>query len=232
MASQRARVSKVEEQIHRFGLSDPDLATLTPEEGQSGHRVASHNVLRAPISGVITKYDVAKGEVVQPDQELFTIANLSSVWVLADVYERDLDKVQPGTDVNVRVDTYPDRIFRGKLTYISDLIDPKTRTAKVRCVVANPDSALKLDMFARISIPTSDRRSAIIVPAAAVQQVAGQSVVFVRQSPTQFVRRDVRVGGSAGDRIEILSGLRAGEPIVGAGSFYLKTALLRGQIGE
>jgi cobalt-zinc-cadmium efflux system membrane fusion protein len=231
VTSQRARVSKVEEQIHRFGVSDPDLAKLTPDEGQSGHRVASHNVLRAPISGVITKYDVSKGEVVQPDHELFTIANLSNVWVLADVYEKDLDKVQRDTEVSVRVDTYPDRVFGGTLTYISDLIDPKTRTAKVRCVVANPDSALKLDMFARISVPTRDRRSAVIVPAAAVQQIAGQSVVFVRHTPTQFVRRDVRLGASAGDRIEILSGLRAGEPIVGAGSFYFKTALLRGQIG-
>jgi cobalt-zinc-cadmium efflux system membrane fusion protein len=232
VTSQRARVSKVEEQIHRFGLSDPDLAKLTPEEGQSGHRTSSHNALRAPISGVITKYDVAKGEVVQPDHELFTIANLASVWVLADVYEKDLGKIQRDADVSVRVEAYPERVFPGKLTYVSDLIDPKTRTAKVRCVVANADSVLKLDMFARISIPTRDRRSAVLVPAAAVQQVAGQSVVFVRQSPTQFVRRDVRLGGSAGDRIEVLSGLRAGEPIVGAGSFYFKTALLRGQIGE
>lgn len=232
MTSQRARVSKVEEQIHRFGLSDPDLATLTPEEGQSGHRIASHNILRAPISGVITKYDVAKGEVVQPDHELFTIANLTSVWVLADVYEKDLGKIQRDADVSVRVEAYPDRVFPGRLTYVSDLIDPKTRTAKVRCVVANADSVLKLDMFARISIPTRDRRSAVLVPAAAVQQVGGQSVVFVRQSPTQFARRDVGLGGSAGDRIEILSGLRAGEPVVGAGSFYFKTALLRGQIGE
>ena len=232
VTSQRARVSKVEEQIHRFGLSDADLTKLTPEEGQSGHRIASHNVLRAPIPGVITKYDVAKGEVVQPDHELFTIANLSSVWVLADVYEKDLGKLQRDTDVSVRVEAYPDRVFPGKLTYVSDLIDPKTRTAKVRCVVANADTALKLDMFARISIPTADRRNAIIVPAAAIQQVSGQAVVFVRQSPTQFVRRDVRLGGSAGDQIEVLSGLRAGEAIVGAGSFYLKTALLRGQIGE
>ena len=232
VTSQRARVTKVEEQIHRFGLSDADLTKLTPEEGQSGHRTASHSILRAPIPGVITKYDVAKGEVVQPDQELFTIANLSSVWVLADVYEKDLGKIRRDAAVSVRVETYPDRVFPGKLTYVSDLIDPKTRTAKVRCVVANADSALKLDMFARISIPTTDQRSVVVVPAAAVQQVGGQSVVFIRQTPTQFVRRDVRLGGSAADRVEILSGLRAGEPVVGAGSFYLKTALLRGQIGE
>ena len=232
VTSQRARVTKVEEQIHRFGLSDADLTKLTPEEGQSGHRTASHNILRAPIPGVITKYDVATGEVVHPDQELFTIANLSSVWVLADVYEKDLGKIRRDAAVSVRVETYPDRVFPGKLTYVSDLIDPKTRTAKVRCVVANADSALKLDMFARISIPTTDQRSVVVVPAAAVQQVGGQSVVFIRQKPTQFVRRDVQLGGSAADRVEIVSGLQAGEPVVGAGSFYLKTALLRGQIGE
>ena len=83
--SAKARVSKIEEQIHRFGLSDADLAQLRPEEGHTPHRMASHNVMRAPFDGIITKYDVAPGEVVQPEHELFTLTNLSTVWVLADV---------------------------------------------------------------------------------------------------------------------------------------------------
>lgn len=232
VTSQRARVAKVEEQIHRFGLSDADLTKLTPEEGGAGHRVASHNVLRAPFDGVVTSYDVARGEVVQPDKELFTLTNLSKVWVLADVYEKDLGRIQQNTDVSVQVDTYPGRTFTGRLTYISDLIDPKTRTAKVRCVVANNDGALKLDMFARIVIPTKERREGIAVPQAAVQQIESQSVVFVRQSPTRFERRDVRLGATAGDLVEIVSGLKPGETFVTSGSFYFKTALLRERIGE
>ena len=232
VASQRARVAKIEEQIHRFGLSDADLAGLTPEEGRSGHRTSSHGVLRAPFAGVITKFDVAPGELVDPSHDLMTLTDLSTVWVLADVYEKDLAKVKVNSDVNIRVDAYPNRVFVGRLTYIGDSIDPETRTAKVRCVIDNPDGALKLEMFVRVAVGTTDSREAIVVPAASVQQIAGQSIVFVRQTPSRFERRRVEVGNTAGDVVEIRSGLKAGEVIAGAGSFYLKTALLRDTIGE
>jgi cobalt-zinc-cadmium efflux system membrane fusion protein len=232
VASQRAHVAKIEEQIHRFGLTDIDLKALTPDEDRNSHRTASHSVLRAPISGVVTKYDVAAGELVEPERELFTISDLSVVWVLADVYEKDLAKVRPNTDVNIRLDAYPDRTFVGRLTYISDLIDPRTRTAKVRCVVPNPDAAIKLDMFAKVDVPTTDSREAVSVPVAAVQHIDNQPVVFVQQSAARFARRDVQLGITVRDQIEIVSGLKPGETIAGAGSFYLKTALLRERIGE
>lgn len=232
VTSQRAKMAKVEEQIHRFGLSDSDIATLTPEEGRSGHRVASHNVLRAPFTGIITKYDVASGETVEPERELFTLSNLSTVWVLADVYEKDLGQIQKDSDVTIHIDTYPDRTFTGRLTYISDVIDPKTRTAKVRCIVPNPDGALKLDMFAKVSIPSRERRQGIVIPQAAVQQIENQPVVFVRQSDTRFERRNVQLGTTSGGTVEVVSGLNPGERIVGDGSFYFKTALLRERIGE
>lgn len=232
VSSQKARVAKVEEQIHRFGLSEADLRRLTPDEGTSAHRTASHSVLRAPFAGVVTRFDVASGELVGPERELMTITDISTVWVLADVYEKDVAKVRPETDVTIRVDAYPDRTFTGRLTYVSDLIDPQTRTAKVRCVVANPLGVLKLDMFAKVSIPTTDRRDGIVVPVAAVQQIDGSPVVFVRQSATRFEQRKVEVGLTAGDLVEIRAGLRAGEVIAGAGSFYLKTAAMRDRIGD
>lgn len=232
VASQRAAVTRVEEQLHRFGLSDADLARLTPDEGTSAHRNSSHATLRAPVTGVVTKFEVAAGELVEPDRELFTITDMSTVWVMADVYEKDLAKVARGTDVEIKVDAYPDRVFTGRLTYISDLIDPQTRTAKVRCVVANPDGALKLDMFARITIPTPERKEAVTVPIAAVQQVDGKAVVFAQENATRFSRRFITTGVTAGDRIEVLEGLTAGTRIAGAGSFHLKTALLRERIGD
>ena len=230
--SQKARVAQVEEQIHRFGVSEAELGRLKPGQGESGHRTASHSVLRAPFSGVVTKFDVARGELVGPDRELMTISDLSTVWVLADVYEKDLAQVRPNSDVTIRVDTYPGRVFNGRLTYISDIIDPQTRTAKVRCVVANPDGALKLDMFATVSVATMESRDAIVIPAAAVQQIDGNSVVFVQQTPERFVRRDVELGVSAGDVVEVTSGLEGGDVIAGAGSFYLKTAALQDRIGD
>lgn len=230
--SQRARVAKVEEQIHRFGVSEAELDKLTPGQGESGHRTSSHSVLRAPFSGVVTKFDVARGELVEPERELMTISDLSTVWVLADVYEKDLAKVRPNSDVTIRVDAYPGRLFSGRLTYISDIIDPQTRTAKVRCVVSNPDGALKLDMFAKVAVATTDSRDAIVIPATAVQQIDGRSVVFIQQTPERFVRRDIALGVSAGDVVEVTSGLQGGEVIAGAGSFYLKTAALQDRIGD
>jgi cobalt-zinc-cadmium efflux system membrane fusion protein len=227
----QAAVSRVEEQLHRFGLTDPDLGRLSPVEGSSPHRDASHAILRAPFDGVVTKYDVAEGEVAEPERELFTVTDLASVWVLADVFEKDITKVRAGTDAVVRVDAYPDRIFTGRVTYAADLIDPQTRSAKARVVVTNLDAALKLDMFARVTIPTAEQRDAVVVPVAAVQQIDNKTVVFVQQGPNRFVRRAVELGNPAGADVEVRAGLKAGEKVVAAGSFYLKTALLRERIG-
>lgn len=232
VASAQARASKIEEQLHRFGLSDTDIQALSPDANEAPHRAASHSTLRAPFSGVITRFDVAAGEVVAPEKELFTIADISTVWVLADVYEKDLAKIQSDGIVAITVDSYPGRTFTGRITHVSDLIDPTTRTAKVRCVVENRDGALKLDMFAKVTLTSGDAREAIVVPADAIQQVDNQAVVFVRESPTRFARRVVQTGIRAGDVVEIVGGLDEGTTIVGKGSFYLKTALLRERIGD
>lgn len=232
VASAEARVSRVEEQLHRFGLSDQDLRALRPDANEAPHRAASHSTLRAPFAGVVTKFDVAVGEVVESEKELFTVADISTVWVLADVYEKDLAKITTTGTVTVKVDAYPDRTFTGRITHVSDLIDPATRAAKVRCVVDNRDGALKLDMFAKITLGTVEERQAITVPADAVQQVDNQALVFVRQSETRFERKNVQIGRRSGDLVEILSGLTDGERVVGKGSFYLNTALLRERIGD
>ncbi|MGE4055262.1 MAG: efflux RND transporter periplasmic adaptor subunit, partial [Vicinamibacterales bacterium] len=129
-------------------------------------------------------------------------------------------------------EAYPDRIFTGEVTYVSDVIEPATRTARVRCVVSNSDGALKLDMFTTVTIPTAVERDAIVVPADAVQQIDGLSVVFVQTAATTFERRDVELGMTVGDRVEIVAGLEPAEQVVSAGSFYLKTALLRERIGD
>jgi cobalt-zinc-cadmium efflux system membrane fusion protein len=246
IASERAQLARVEEQLHRFGLSEADVSDLDPAgqsraaagenaaagQEEAGHRIASHNVLRAPFAGVITSYEVAPGELVDPEEELFTVTDLSQVWVLADVYERDITKTRIGTEVVIAMDAYPGRIFTGRLTYVSHLIDPQTRTAKVRCVVDNADGALKLDMFARVTIPTDDQREVLAVPADAVQQVEGQPVVFLRRSATAFERRDVQTGQTAGQLVEVVSGLEPGDEVVSTGSFYLKTVLLQERIGH
>jgi len=230
--SQKAEIVRIEEKLHRFGLTDADLDKLNTPTHTQYHREASHSVLRAPFDGVVIKYDVAEGEVIEAERELLTIADLSIVWVQADVYEKDIAAIHRGQEAKVFVDAYPGETFLGKITYVSDFLDPKTRTAKVRCEVPNRDSRLKLEMFATILIPMRAGREAVMIPATAVQQIDNQPVVFVRIGDTQFQKRNVRLGAQSDGWIEVTNGMKAGEPVVTQGSFYLKSTLLRQQIGE
>lgn len=230
-AGARAMVAKVTEQIRRFGWTDQNLADLVAKGIAPGHNL-SHSVLRAPFSGVITAYHAAIGEEVEPSTELLAVTDMSSLWVLADVYEKDLSHIRPGKPVRVRVPSYPGKVFEGRITYVADVIDPKTRTAKVRCVVQNDSALLKLEMFATIEIPVDQTGPMLAVPDSSVQQIEGQSVVFVRNSETQFQKREVRTGITSGGYTEIRSGLKPGESVASQGSFVLKTAFLRHLIGE
>jgi cobalt-zinc-cadmium efflux system membrane fusion protein len=229
-AGARATVSKIEEQIHRFGWTDQDLADL-PSRQVAGHSV-SHTILKAPSSGIITSYHASVGEVVESATELLAITDMSSLWVLADVFEKDLSHVQTGKSVQIRVASYPGRVFPARITHVADTIDPKTRTAKVRCVVENTGGLLKLEMFATIEIPVDQNRSVLAVPDFAIQQIDGKPVVFVQDSESEFRRRAVQTGVASGGYAEIHSGVKAGDRIVSKGSFVVKTAFLRNQIGE
>lgn len=228
---QRAELAKYEEKLHRFGLSDREIDDLRGAEHKQAHRTASHNVLRATFAGIITKYDVAEGELVQPDRELFTITDIDTVWVLADVYEKDLSLIREGQEVQIEVATYPDKVFSGKIMYISDLIDATSRSAKVRCVVDNRKHELKLDMFATVHVPTSRTRKVLTIPVTAVQNIEGKTVAFAQASESEFVPREVKLGAQQETWVEVLSGLKPGEKVVAEGSFYLKSTLQRERIG-
>lgn len=232
VSSMQARVAKFEEQLHRFGLTDEDLKRLNEDDGAGYHRTSSHSTLRAPSAGIITAYDVTNGETIDPSSALLTITDISTVWVQADVYEQDLSAVHIGKPVDIRVDAYPGETFRGPITYISDVVEPETRTARVRCVVANPRTRLKLDMFATVEIPTEQTSQVLAIPAEAVQRIDDQTVVFVRLSDVEFEQRPVTIGAEAEGWVEILQGVEAGELVISEGSFYAKTAALRELIGD
>ncbi len=226
----RATANKIEEQIHRYGWTDDDLAKIPAKQG---HNI-THTVLNAPISGVITMANphAAIGEVVEPSAEFFAITDMSSLWVLADVFEKDLAHIQLGKAVQVRVASYPGKAFQGRITYVADSIDPKTRTAKVRCLVQNDGGLLKLEMFANIDIPLEPTAPVLAVPDSAIQQIEGKSVVFIRTSEKDFKKCEVQTGFSSGGYTEIRSGIKSGDSVVTQGSFVVKTALLRNLIGE
>jgi membrane fusion protein, heavy metal efflux system len=238
IAKKNAELSQVEAQSARDSVrvQDSVVAGLVSRLRRFGVEQVNvthpSTVIRAPFAGVVIKAQTAPGDVFDADRELFSIADLSHVWVQAEVYEQDLGRVQVGQAATITVDTYPGEKFQGQVTYLGDILDPQTRTARVRCEVANPGVRLKLDMFAAVELPTHFRRRALVVPASAVQDVNGTLVVFVRKTATTFEPRTVKVGRTLEEDTEIQSGLRDGEEVVSIGSFHLKSIALSGQIGE
>jgi cobalt-zinc-cadmium efflux system membrane fusion protein len=216
---QESVVAGLVSRLRRFGVEQVNVSNPS-------------TVIRAPFAGVVIKAQTAPGDVFDADRELFSIADLSHVWVQAEVYEQDLGRIKVGQPAVITVDTYPGEKFESKVTYIGDILDPQTRTARVRCEVANPEVRLKLDMFATVELPTHFSRRALVVPPSAIQQLNGNDVVFVRKSPTAFETRAVNAGKTVEDATEILSGLREGEEVVSIGSFHLKSVAMSGQIGE
>jgi cobalt-zinc-cadmium efflux system membrane fusion protein len=205
--------------LKRYGINNPEAGN--PETS-----------IAAPFAGVVTRVEAAPGGVVDADRALFSVADLSVVWVQAEVYEKDLGRIRSGQTANITVDTYPDKPFPAKVTYISDVLDPQTRTAKVRCEVGNPDTRLKLDMFANVALPTTFKKEAIAIPEGAVQQINGKAVVFIRLADTEFQPRPVEVGKTVDGLTEITKGLTKGDPIVVSGAFHLKSIASGKELGE
>ncbi|HOL70705.1 MAG TPA: efflux RND transporter periplasmic adaptor subunit [Bryobacteraceae bacterium] len=230
--SRRAEAAKIEEKLHRFGMTDAEIGKLDPRAGLEYHREQSHSTLTAPFSGVITQFSAAPGETIGPETELMTIADLSTVWVLADLYEKDIHAVREGQRAEVFVPSYPGRVFAGVISYVSDVLDANTRTAKVRVEVPNPEDLLKLEMFATVRIPAPASRSAVAIPAAAVQNVDGATVAFVKTAADRFEKRTLKLGQRSGDWVEIIDGIKAGEVVVTEGSFLLKSEARKGDLGH
>lgn len=217
---QQSVIAGISARLKRFGLSYSNL------------RSSSQSVIVSPFSGVIIKATAAPGEVVAEETDLFQIADLSRVWVQAEVYEKDLAKLTTGQLAFITVDTYPDQKFTGTVMYIGDILDPQTRTTRVRCEVSNPRVELKLDMFATVKLPTKFSRHGLAVPNSAVQQWEDKNFVFVQTTPTKFMAREVGLGKVIDSETEVVSGLRAGEPIVVNGSFHLKSIVRSKQLSE
>ena len=178
--------------------------------------------LKAPLGGTIIERPVTEGQFVQPDSNaLVTIADLSTVWVLADVFERDLHLVEVGQKAEVTTAAYPEQGFVAHVDRIGDVVDPGTRTVKVRFLVSNPGGQLKPEMFASVSLFLQESARALAVPAQAVFTEGGHNFVYVQTGEGEFVRRQVEAVANDGD-LKILSGLQAGEQVVSNGALLLR----------
>ena len=231
----RAGVERADNHLRYLGLTPEQLPEAADEhavEGQGAHDEAHLIEVRSPIAGTIIERTVSAGAVVTPSDSLYVISDLRSLWVLAQVPEQHLSSLRSGLTVEVSVRAYPDKTFPARITTIGDALDPETRTVEVRCELNNPGRQLKTEMFATLTIHTGGSREAVVAPLEALQTVDGEEVLFVPEGEYSFRARRVRVGRHSGSVVEIVSGLQAGEKVVVAGAFRLKSELLKAQMIE
>nr|WP_288119587.1 efflux RND transporter periplasmic adaptor subunit [Thiomonas sp.] len=185
----------------------------------------------APFAGTVIEKKAVLGELAPVDQSLFTVADLSVLWIEANLFEKDLARVRPGAQARITVSAYPGEVFKGHLTYISSVVDRESRTVKARVEVPNPDGRLKPEMFATAAIHTGSSVKALLLPEDAVLLLQGQPTVFVAESGG-FEPRAVEVGERAQGYAVLKSGVAAGESVVVSGAYALKARLLKSQIGD
>lgn len=207
-----------------LGLTVEQLADL-----RNASQVVSDVAVPAPVAGVVLTRAVNPGQVITAGQDLFTVADLSTVWVIGDVYEKDLRDVRVGTEASVRLPDSPGAALPGRIAYIDPRVDPATRTAKVRVEVPNRRGALKLGMYVTLDFRTGFDERVAIVPRSALQTVNGRSVVYVPipDEEGRFVERAVTTGAIAGDTVQVLSGVKPGDQVVSEGSFFLRAEAAR-----
>lgn len=218
-------VANLRQKLLLLGLSSPRIAAL-----KSASQISSEVSVPAPSSGTLTNRSVNPGEVIEANKELMRVTDLSSVWVVGQVYEKDLATVRVGSGANVTSDAYPGRVFRGRISYVDPRIEPATRTAQVRIELANPNQMFKIGMYVNVAFGAlgAAEKTTPVVPKDAVQTIGNQQYVFVAgEKPNEFALRAVRLGPENNGLYPVLGGLNAGERIVIEGSFLLRAEWLK-----
>ena len=230
MLSLRAELREARDRLLILGLTDEDLRNL-----DRNHTIRSHVPVVAPFDGRIIARNLTKGEVVETAEKLFVVADLTDVWVTAVIPEKDIPYIRPdqtgtGQSVEVHVAAYPGQAFQGRITYVGDVLDPATRTMRLRLELPNPERKLKPAMYATVRVYSEPEANALLIPESAVQRDRDRQFVFVEREPAIFEARDVKLGSSNGREIKVLDGLLEGESIVTNGAFVLKSELLGEQM--
>ncbi len=200
-----------------MGITDPNALVKAPPSFEVP--------VRAPINGMVVEQDVSAGQFIQPGTtQCFMISDISTVWVLVNVYQKDLPYVRAGDTVAIQTDTYPD-VFHGRISYVAASLDPSTRTLQARIETANPGEKLKKDMYVSVTVNAGAISNAIALPDAAVlRDSENQPFVYAATAQNQFGRRTVTLGESLNGQTQITSGLKAGDRVIGNGSLFLQFA--------
>lgn len=217
--ARRAGLQSASARLRLLGLSASAIDML-----DSGKTLNVTVSVPAPIGGVITERAANVGVNVDQATRLFTVVDLSSVWVVADVYEQDFNRVRVGTPATVVTSASPDQVLQGLVSYIDPQISAETRTAKVRVEVKNTRAALRLGMYADVRFGDRAGAALPIIPRSAVQNVGEHAVVYLvdPQNAGQFIEREVQLGGQVGDQVFVLAGVRPGDVVVAEGSFSVR----------
>ncbi|MDX2089703.1 MAG: efflux RND transporter periplasmic adaptor subunit [Kofleriaceae bacterium] len=223
-----AELQAAENRLHALGITDSQLP------GKVAHFSSTLPAV-SPLDGMVVERPVTLGEMVSPDKTLFLVMDLREVWLLVDVFERDIGQVALGQKVRVSVTAYKEAEFEGEVSYIGAVVEPRSRAVKVRIALANPDGRLKPGMFARVSLADTkgDQHEHLFVPVDAVQRTEKGLIVFVTGDKAgEYIPRAVTTGHEAAGHVAIESGLSAGETVVIAGAFVLKSELAKESLGE
>lgn len=225
-AAHETEVAAARQRLLLLGLSPQQVAAL-----RSADDIVSEVTVPAPGTGTLIARTVNPGQVVSAGQELFVVADLSTVWVIGDLYEKDFPTVRLGSEVIVSVPPMPQ--LRGRVAYIDPRVDAAARTAKVRVEVTNPAGALRLGMFANVSFMVPSTSAVAVVPRTAVQAVGDRSVIYVSAGEEgRFVERTIKLGVAMDDSVQVLEGLKPGERIVTEGSFFVRAEVARSRSGS
>jgi cobalt-zinc-cadmium efflux system membrane fusion protein len=200
-----------------MGIVDPDALVKAPPSFEVP--------VRAPIDGEVVEQDVAAGQLIQPGTtQCFMISDTSSVWVLVNVYQKDLPYVHAGDQVTIQTDTYPE-VFHGRISYVAASLDPSTRTLQARIETSNPGGKLKKDMYVAVTVKAGKIANAIALPDAAIlRDSENEPFVYAATAANQFGKVSVKLGESLNGQTEILGGVKAGDRIIGNGSLFLQFA--------
>lgn len=227
LLSAQAEGNESHDRLKLLGMNNEEFRRL-----ERSRQIRSVVPIVAPFGGRIIGRKLTRGEVVETTENLFVIADLSEVWVLANIPEKDIPFVHSvhasgGTQVDVRINAYPKEVFKGTITYVGDVLDPITRTMQLRIELPNQDGRLKSEMFATIRLFSESQPDRLAVPEAALQRDQGRTFVFVQRGANEYEMREVHIGESNGTLTSILGGLNEGEPVVTHGAFVLKSELLK-----
>jgi cobalt-zinc-cadmium efflux system membrane fusion protein len=239
--ARKAAAAAAERTLHILGESQEQIDRLraeaeagfhTPEDPPSRGAALA---VRAPFAGRVIDRSVTPGALFEAMQPLLTLADISTVWVFAQAYEKDLALLRDGVALTLRTEAWPNQVFEGRVDFIGSVVDPATRTLRIRATVPNPEEKLRPGMFvkAQLDVPQAYEGGTVLaVPRSALQTLEGRTIVFVQTEPGAFVRRLVETGHSFEGFTELYSGIRAGDVVVTEGSFVLKSEFARASLAH